>query len=142
VSALVDVNVLVAAHRADHPHHVVCRDVLDGDLRGGFAWCAHTRNGFLRLVTHPGIFASPTPIAVALAAWAAWSTRGRSEALPDTRDSDAAFADLCRRQSAAGNAVYDLHLAALAMTHDRDLISLDGGFARIHGLRWRHLLGR
>jgi toxin-antitoxin system PIN domain toxin len=135
VTALVDVNILVAAHRADHPHHGRCRELLDGPLRRGFAWCAHTRHGFLRLVTHPSVFAPPTPMPVALAAWDAWTGRPAAERLPDTSRSDTRFAELCRDLGAAGNAVYDLHLAALALVHDRELASLDAGFARIPGLR-------
>ncbi len=137
--ALLDVNILVAAHRADHPWHTQCRQVLDGELRAGFASCAHIRNGFLRLVTHPTGFSPPTPMAIAVQAWAAWQQRPQYILLADTAATWQCFADLCQRYSAAGNAVYDLHLASLALTHDRVLMSSDVGFARIAGLRWRHL---
>jgi predicted nucleic acid-binding protein len=48
---------------------------------------------------------------------------------------NARFADLCRELGAAGNAVVDLYLPALALTHDREVVSLDADFARIPGLR-------
>jgi toxin-antitoxin system PIN domain toxin len=134
--ALVDVNVLIAAHRADHPQHERCRDLLDGPLRSGFAWCAHTRNGFLRLATHSALFQPPTPLDAALACWERWTRRPASERLPGHEAADRIFVDLCRRHRAQGNAVYDLHLAALAMATERELTSLDEGFARIAGLRW------
>lgn len=134
---LIDVNVLVAAHRADHPRHEACREALDGPYRQGFAWCAHTRNGFLRLVTHPGIFASPTPLGLALEAMDTWLRRPQAELLVDTSASWIRFRDLCHQHHASGNAFYDLHLAALALSHGRDLLSDDAGFARIPGLRWR-----
>jgi toxin-antitoxin system PIN domain toxin len=136
MSVLMDVNVLVAAHRVDHPAHARALMAVDGASRNGFALCAHTWNGFLRLVTHPQIFACPTPMAVALATVAGWRSRTRSEVLADTPASWAIFERLCQARQVEGNAVYDLHLAALAMAHDLVLLSSDQGFARIPGLRW------
>ncbi|MBI5610240.1 MAG: hypothetical protein HY902_15290 [Deltaproteobacteria bacterium] len=51
------------------------------------------------------------------------------------------YSDLCRRYQAAGGALYDLHLAALAIEHDAELLSLDRGLARIVELRWRSPVG-
>jgi toxin-antitoxin system PIN domain toxin len=137
MSALIDVNVLVAAHRPDHPAHQRCRDCLDGPCRDGFALTAHVWNGFIRLVTHDQVFAKPTPMDVALAAVDTWRRRPRSEVLSDSAASWEAFSRLCRQQRASGNAVYDLHLAALAIADDRLLISSDAGFGAIPGLRWQ-----
>lgn len=62
-----DVNVLVAASRSDHPHHRIARSWLNDAL----AACAAGASlklppmvvaGFLRLVTHPRIFVTPTPV--------------------------------------------------------------------------------
>lgn len=135
--ALLDVNILVAAHRRDHVDHQRCLDLVDGDLRHGFSTCAHVRNGFLRLVTHPKVFADRTPVPVALATWSAWTERSDAEVLHETPRSWSIFADLCRHHHAVGNAVYDLHLASLALAYDRTLMSSDAGFARIAGLRWK-----
>lgn len=136
MTVLADVNVLVAAHRRDHPAHERSLAVLDGRCRDGFALCAHTWNGFVRLVTHSAIFTAPTPTDLALATVAAWRDRPRSEVLHDTGDSWTIYARLCRQHQAQGNAVYDLHLAALAISHGCTLISSDRGFARIAGLDW------
>jgi predicted nucleic acid-binding protein len=57
--------------------------------------------------------------------------------LSDSAASWEAFSRLCRQQRASGNAVYDLHLAALAIADDRLLISSDAGFGAIPGLRWQ-----
>ena len=136
MSALVDVNVLVAAHRLDHPAHARCLACLDGAYRDGFALTAHAWNGFIRLVTHAQVFAKPTPLDVALAAVDGWRRRPRSEVLVDTAASWQTFTRLCRQHRASGNAVYDLHLAALALAHDRPLLSSDTGFGAIAGLRY------
>lgn len=67
-----DVNVLVAAFRADHPHHAVARGWLDDALDRALGGAAFTVMpmviaSFLRLVTSPKIFVMPTPIADAVA---------------------------------------------------------------------------
>lgn len=137
MSLLLDVNVLVAAHRADHPAHARALALVDGEAAAGFAWCPHVRNGFLRLVTHAQVFADPTPLAVALAAVDGWQRRPLTLELGDTSAAWQLFSRLCLQHQARGNAVDDLHLAALAMAHGATLVSSDQGFARIAGLRWR-----
>src|SRR5690606_13660000 len=67
-----DVNVLVAAARADHPHHGPALAWLEGALdalpRGGsLALLPMVTAGFLRVVTHRRIFPVPTPPPQALA---------------------------------------------------------------------------
>ncbi len=134
---LLDVNILVAAHRGDHPHHARALAVIDGPAREGFAGCAHVWNGFLRLVTHPTIFTEPTPLELALATVTAWRHRPAFRNLHDTPQSWDRFTALCRTQHTRGNGVYDLHLAALAMANGAILVSSDVGFARLDGLAWR-----
>jgi uncharacterized protein len=48
---------------------------------------------------------------------------------------------LCLRYGAAGNAVYVLHLAALAIEHRAELWPLDTGFARIREVDCRNPTG-
>lgn len=66
-----DVNVLVAASRADHPHHAAARIWLEGALAAAQDGAAFTLMpmvlaSVLRLVTSPKIFQMPTPIADAV----------------------------------------------------------------------------
>ncbi len=137
MTMLLDVNVLVAAHRADHPAHACALALVDGEAAGGFAWCPHVRNGFVRLVTDSQVFADPTPLIVALSAMDGWQRRPLTVELGETTSSWLIFSRLCQQYQARGNAVYDLHLAALAMCHGATLVSSDQGFARVEGLRWR-----
>ncbi len=134
---LLDVNILVAAHREDHALHELALAVVDGPCADGMALCAHTWNGFLRLVTHAALWRTPTPTAVALEAVSRWRSRPNTRVLGDTRASWEHFDRLCRQHGARGNGFYDLHLASLAMGHDQVLVSDDRGFDRITGLRWR-----
>jgi uncharacterized protein len=132
-----DVNILVAAHRVDHPHHAAARRVLDHECADGFYLCAHTWNGFIRLVTHPNIFTTPTPLSIALNTVNEWRQRPLSRVLSDTPAAWDIFMRLCATYRAQANSVYDLHLAALAMSHRALFISSDQGFSRIDGLRWK-----
>lgn len=60
---LPDVNVLVYAHREDADDHARYRDWLEGVVNGpnAFALSDLVLSGFLRVVTHPRIFTTPTP---------------------------------------------------------------------------------
>ena len=67
-----DVNVLVAASRADHPHHAVALDWLEEALAESSSGASFTLlpvvlASFLRLVTSPKIFQAATPIEDAIA---------------------------------------------------------------------------
>jgi uncharacterized protein len=52
--ALLDVNVLIALFNDTHVHHEVAHDWFDDHHTFGWATCALTENGFLRILTHPG----------------------------------------------------------------------------------------
>jgi uncharacterized protein len=52
-SALLDVNVLVALFDAAHVHHEAAHDWFADNRTNGWATCAITENGFLRVLTNP-----------------------------------------------------------------------------------------
>lgn len=52
--ALLDVNVLVALFDPDHVHHEVAHDWFTDHRRHGWATCAVTETGLLRVVSRPG----------------------------------------------------------------------------------------
>lgn len=69
-----DVNVLVAASRADHPHYQIARQWLEGALGDtgadmGLELLPMVIAGFLRLVTNRRVFPDPTPTQEAIALW-------------------------------------------------------------------------
>jgi uncharacterized protein len=51
--ALLDVNVLVALFDAAHVHHEAAHDWFADNRTNGWATCAITENGFLRVLTNP-----------------------------------------------------------------------------------------
>ena len=130
-----DVNVLVAASRADHPHHGQARAWLEGALaacaRGGaFSVLPMVAAGVVRLVTHPRVFRVPTPAPDALAfVRAVLDAPGvESRALGAEWDR---FADLCRTYDLRGNAVPDAWIAAAVRQHHERLVTFDRGFRRL-----------
>lgn len=137
---LTDVNVLVYAHRRDVVDHERYRGWLDELLRGdgSFGVADAVLSGFVRVVTHPRIFKTPTPLDLALTF--ADAIRDRPNAVivaPAERHWDI-FARLCRQSSANGNLVADAYLAALAIESGSEWVTTDRDFARFEGLTWRH----
>ena len=136
---LPDVNMLVYAFRTDAPQHERSKrwlsDVIADEQPYGL--CDIVLSGFLRVVTNPRIFKTPTPQAGALAFVEASRSQGNCVVLaPGPRHWDI-FMRLCKETRATGNTVPDAYLAALAIESGSEWITLDGGFARFQGLRWR-----
>lgn len=136
---LCDVNVLVYAHRKDAPEHGRYRTWLEGVMNGDEAYAVSelVLSGFLRVVTHPKVFAVPSPLDTAVE----FAEQVRSHphcvvVTPGPRQWEI-FSRLCRETSATGNLVPDAYLAALAIESGCEWVTNDGGFARYGGLRWR-----
>ena len=139
---LIDVNVLVYAFRKDSPDHeryaAWLNALVGGDEAYGIADLV--LSGFLRVVTHPGIFIPPSSIERALTF--VERVRSRPQCVPiapGPRHWDI-FTRLCREAAARGNLVPDAYLAALAIESGSEWITTDRGFGRFPGLRWRHPL--
>lgn len=58
--SLLDVNVLLALLDADHVDHQRARAFLDSAVGAGWASCAITQNGFVRIISQPR-YPSPVP---------------------------------------------------------------------------------
>jgi toxin-antitoxin system PIN domain toxin len=63
--ALLDINVLLALFDADHVDHAAARAWLAAEIGHGWASCALTQNGFLRVISQPR-YPSPVPPAEAV----------------------------------------------------------------------------
>ena len=50
---LLDVNLLVALFDPDHVHHELAHDWFADNRAGGWATCAFTENGFVRVLSNP-----------------------------------------------------------------------------------------
>ncbi|MCU0314056.1 MAG: type II toxin-antitoxin system VapC family toxin [Solirubrobacteraceae bacterium] len=133
---LLDVNVLIDAHRSDSPHHDAVADWLRATLASGrtvlLADLAMT--GFVRIVTSPRIFDPASPAETAMA------FLDELLAEPGCRRvaSGQRHWDIMRRMvvegDARGNLVTDAHIAALAVEQGTPLVTRDRDFARFPGL--------
>lgn len=139
---LPDVNVLVYAFRPDSRDHDGYRDWLTDLLNGESAYaCADlVLSGFVRVVTHPRIFAVPSPLAEAL--HFADVVREQPQCVPVAPGVRhwALFRRLCDEADARGNVVPDAYLAALAIESGCEWVTTDRDFTRFRGLRCRHPL--
>jgi uncharacterized protein len=134
-----DVNVLIYAHRRDTPQHDHYADWLGDVIAGaeelGLVEAALT--GFVRIATHPRIFAEPATSAEALAFVNALLGGRHVLLLAATDATWRHFADIAASdRHIRGNLVPDAWLAAMARSHGGRLATADRGFARFPGLDW------
>jgi len=139
---LIDVNVLVYAHRKDAPGHAAFlrwwNERAASDQAFGMADLV--LSGFLRVITRPGIFNPPSPLDTALRfVEEIRALPNHVEVNPGRRHWEI-FVNLCRRANAKGNLIPDAYLAALAIESGSEWITTDRGYGRFPGLRWRHPL--
>lgn len=134
---LLDVNVVLAAHRDDHSQHVPVRSWFEAMLAGvePFAVPVMIWASFLRLTTNRRIFGVPTPPAEAfdfIEAICAQPLHARLE--PGTRHLEI-VRRLCEEADAVGDLVPDAVVGAIAVEYDCELVSLDRDFARFPSVR-------
>jgi uncharacterized protein len=139
---LIDVNVLVYAHRADAPNHAAFRSWLTAVVSGdeAFGMSDLVLSGFVRIVTHPRIFDPPSELADALAFCRDLRQQPNCVRVEPGPRHWEIFVRLCREHGAKGNLVADAYLAALALESGSEWITTDRDFARFAPLRWRHPL--
>ena len=137
---LLDVNILVHAHRTDAPRHVEIRtwleDVINGDQAYGISDIV--LSGFLRIVTHPAVFNPPSSMHEALDFCAEVRNQPHCINVAPGERHWRIFTDLCLESGAKGNLVPDAYLAALAIESGSEWITTDRDYSRFHNLRWRH----
>ena len=141
---LMDVNVLVYAHREEMPDHARYRDWLEKTLESAAAYgmAELVLSGFLRLVTNPAIFPSPTPLDRALDFCAAVRNRRNCVRIAPGDRHWGIFTGLCRAARAKGNLIPDAYFAALAIETGSEWATTDRDYARFPDLRWFDPLDR
>lgn len=139
---LCDVNVLVYAHRADTPDHQAYREWLERviNARAAYGVSDLVLSGFLRIVTHPRIFAQPSTLEDALAFARQVRNQPNAVVLKPGDRHWVIFTELCEAADVKGNLIPDAFLAALAIESGSEWITTDRDFSRFAGLNWRHPL--
>lgn len=134
---LVDVNVLVDAHRIEAPRHDRVRSWLTAALRSRepLGIPSVVASGFLRVVTHPRVFVEPTPTPIALAVLDAVLASPSATIVHPGARHWSIFRELTESIAARGNDVPDVYLAALAIEERATWVTSDHGFERFPDLR-------
>ncbi len=134
---LLDVNLLLAAHREDHPDHALVRRWFDEFLEKeeSFTVPAMIWASFLRLATNRRIFSVPTPLNDAFEFVEAVVGQPNHLAIrPGARHLDL-VKRLCVEGDAVGDLVPDAVIAALALEHGASVATLDRDFARFTSVK-------
>jgi hypothetical protein len=134
---VLDVNVVLAAHREDHPLHIEVRPWFDRFVSGedDFGVPTVVWGSFLRIATNRRIFPLPTPLADAFAfVEATVAQPGHVPAEPGPRHLPL-VRQLCERGDATGDLIPDAVLGAIALEHGAAVATLDRGFARFTAVR-------
>jgi toxin-antitoxin system PIN domain toxin len=100
----------------------------------GFDWMSLV--GFVRLVTMRRLFDDPLSSEDAMRLVREWLDRSSSVVVTPTARHLDVMEDLLRHAGRAGNLTNDAHLAALAVEHRAEIVTLDSDFARFPGVRW------
>lgn len=129
---LLDVNVLIYAHRAELPQHARASRFLHGLLEGDDAFAVNgvMLGSFLRITTHHRAFKPPTEMSLALRFLQVLREQTACVALEPGERHWAIFEELCRRPGVRGPLVTDAWIAALAIEHGCELATSDGDFQR------------
>lgn len=134
-----DINVLVYAFRDDMPARQETLRWLEEVSLGSeeLAIPEHVFAGFVRIVTHPRIFANPTQVEVALAFVDELRSVPQYVRVQPTGRCWEIFRTLCVETGARGNQIPDAYLAAIAIDAGATFVTRDRGFARFQRLSWQ-----
>jgi len=136
---MVDVNILIYAHRRDDPNHEFYREWLDSLAAGPepFALSSLVAVAFVRIVTHPKFPPEPTPLPLALAVVECLRATGNCRFLQEGVRHWSLFRQLVEGSGATGKKVADAQHAALALEHGCTWVTRDQDFVAFQkqGLR-------
>jgi hypothetical protein len=139
----VDTNLLVYAHREDSVWHEPAQVWLGRLAEGRAPWaipwpCLHE---FLAIVTHPRIFAPPTPLATAVEQVDAWLESPSLVLLAEAEGYWPGLRTAVVEGRIAGPQVHDARVAALCQLHGvGELWTADRDFGRFPALTVRNPL--
>lgn len=136
-----DANVLIAATRADHPHHMAARRWLESALGQATPPLPLTLLpvvvvAFARVVTNARVFSPPTPTPEAFAFVAGLLAQPHVRLATHGHEVPR-LVELCDRHSLAGNLLTDAWIAASVLHLGEHLVTFDRDFLRL--LPPRHL---
>ncbi|WP_375499837.1 type II toxin-antitoxin system VapC family toxin [uncultured Jatrophihabitans sp.] len=134
---LCDVNVLLGAHRVDHPAHDTLSAWVTARLSDAepFGISELVLSSVVRIATNRRAFPAPATPEEALDFCAALLAGRSSVVVAPGRRHWEIFDRLVRTVHATANLIPDAYYAALAIENGATFVTLDRGFARFPGLR-------
>jgi uncharacterized protein len=135
---LLDVNLLVLAHREGSDDHEPARAWLEEEVNSDrpFLLADIAVAGFVRIVTNPRIFVRPTRLATAIAFVDALVEQPTCVPAAAGPRHWQILRGILENADARGNLVPGAHLAAIATEHGATVATRDRGFARFRGVPW------
>ena len=139
---LMDVNVLVYAHREDTLEHSAYREWLESTINDTvpYGYSELVLSWFLRVVTHPRIFEVPSVLSSATRFVNQIRESQNAVCLAPGPMHWKIFLQCIEQIDAKGNDIADAYHAALAMEWNCVWVTTDKGFKRFKGLKARHPL--
>lgn len=131
MTALPDVNVLVALAWPNHVHHRAARAWFDAASRDGWATTVITELGFVRVSSNSRAVPAARPPQEVLAVLARLCARGTHAFWPD----DTRLLDADPGRLGSYRQVTDAHLLALASARGGRLVTFDRGLVELCGDR-------
>ena len=134
----VDTNILIYAVRDESPFYRQAVKLVTSLAENGPPWaipwpCAYE---FLRVVTHPKLFAPPSTVEDALDRLEHFRQAPSLVMLGDGPGHFRHMLGAMRESGATGNLVHDAHIGALYMEHGvSELYTMDPDFSRFPGLK-------
>lgn len=138
--ALLDIGVLLALLDADHSEHSVARTWFASQAAHGWASCAITQNGFVRVISQPA-YPNPVPPAAAIRKLARATASPLHELWPcDLAITDGGVLD-AERIHGPGQAT-DSYLLALAVSRGGRFVTFDRAvtLSSVRGAKAEHLV--
>ena len=138
-----DTNILVYAHREDSDWHDRAVAAVTALAEGAGEWaipwpCLHE---FLGIVTHPRIFRTPTPTALAVGQIDAWLESPSLVVLSENDEYADCLRDVVLSSRVTGARIHDARVAALCMSHGiREIWTADRDFSMFRAVKARNPL--
>jgi toxin-antitoxin system PIN domain toxin len=135
---LMDVNILVYAHRQDVKNHLKFKTWLEDVINSNsaYGYSELVLSGFLRVVTNPGVFEEPGSLEMALSFANQFRLQTNAVCVAPGNRHWVIFQNLLESTNAKGNLIPDAYHAALAIESGSEWVTTDKGFKRFKGLKF------
>lgn len=138
--ALLDVNLLIALHDADHVHHIRAAEWLEAHIASGWASTPLTQNGCLRIMSQPA-YSNPQPLSQLVQMLQSSTAAPVHQLWSD--DISLLDGQLFRHTHIhSSRQLTDLYLLGLAVKHQGRLVTFDQRIplSAVHGAKAEHLV--